>query len=91
MSGALVLAYYKENGIFYIVSAYESGYEHRKDIPIGTPNDDEFAKLDKEWIENIDTQYVIDQEKIINLDFRKVALRVLKPHLIRLYVNLARK
>ena len=62
MSGALVLAYYKENGIFYIVSAYESGYENRKDIPIGTPNDDEFAKLDKEWIENIDTQYVIDHE-----------------------------
>ena len=62
MSGALVLAYYKENGIFYIVSAYESGYENKKDIPIGTPNDDDFAKLDKEWIENIDTQYVIDHE-----------------------------
>ena len=62
MSGALVLAYYKENGIFYIVSAYESGYENRKDIPIGTPNDDEFAKLDEDWIKNKETQYVIDYE-----------------------------
>jgi 8-oxo-dGTP pyrophosphatase MutT (NUDIX family) len=62
MSGALVLAYYKENGIFYIVSAYESGYENKKDIPIGTPDNDEFVKLDKEWIENIETQYVIDHE-----------------------------
>ena len=62
MSGALVLAYYKENGIFYIVSAYESGYENRKDIPIGTPNDDEFAKLDEDWIKNKETQYVIDHE-----------------------------
>ena len=62
MSGALVLAYYKENGIFFIVSAYESGYENRKDIPIGTPNDDEFAKLDEDWIKNKETQYVIDYE-----------------------------
>ena len=62
MSGALVLAYYKENGIFFIVSAYESGYENRKDIPIGTPNDDEFAKLDEDWIKNKETQYVIDHE-----------------------------
>ena len=62
MSGALVLAYYKDNGIFYIVSAYESGYENKKDIPIGTPNDDEFAKLDEDWIKNKETQYVIDNE-----------------------------
>ena len=62
MSGALVLAYYKENGIFYIVSAFESSYENKKDIPIGTPNDDEFAKLDEDWIKNKETQYVIDNE-----------------------------
>lgn len=62
MPGALVLAYYKENGIFYIVSAYESGYENKKDIPIGTPNDDEFVKLDEDWIKNKETQYVIDNE-----------------------------
>jgi 8-oxo-dGTP pyrophosphatase MutT (NUDIX family) len=62
MPGALVLAYYKDNGIFYIVSAYESGYENKKDIPIGTPNDDEFAKLDEDWIKNKETQYVIDHE-----------------------------
>lgn len=62
MPGALVLAYYKDNGIFYIVSAYESGYENKKDIPIGTPNDDEFAKLDEDWIKNKETQYVIDNE-----------------------------
>lgn len=66
MSGALVLAYYKENGIFYIVSAYESGYENRKDIPIGTPNDDEFAKLDEDWIKNKETQYVIDHETTVD-------------------------
>jgi 8-oxo-dGTP pyrophosphatase MutT (NUDIX family) len=62
MSGALVLAYYKENGIFYIVSAYESGYENKKDIPIGTPDNDEFVKLDEDWIKNKETQYVIDHE-----------------------------
>ena len=66
MSGALVLAYYKENGIFYIVSAYESGYENRKDIPIGTPNDDEFAKLDEDWIKNKETQFVIDYETTVD-------------------------
>lgn len=62
MSGALVLAYYKENGIFYIVSARESAYDNKKDIPIGTPNDEEFAKLDEDWIKNKETQYVIDNE-----------------------------
>jgi 8-oxo-dGTP pyrophosphatase MutT (NUDIX family) len=62
MSGALVLAYYKENGIFYIVSAFESGYENKKDIPIGTPDNDEFVKLDEDWIKNKETQYVIDHE-----------------------------
>jgi 8-oxo-dGTP pyrophosphatase MutT (NUDIX family) len=62
MPGALVLAYYKENGIFYIVSAFESSYENKKDIPIGTLNDDEFAKLDEDWINNKETQYVIDNE-----------------------------
>jgi len=62
MPGALVLAYYKDNGIFYIVSAYESGYENKKDIPMVTPNDDEFANLDEDWIKNKETQYVIDNE-----------------------------
>ena len=62
MSGALVLAYYKENGIFYILSAFESSYENKKDIPIGTPDNDEFVKLDEDWIKNKETQYVIDHE-----------------------------
>jgi len=62
MPGALVLAYYKENDIFYIVSAFESSYENKKDIPIGTPNDDEFVKLDEDWIKNKETQYVIDNK-----------------------------
>ena len=62
MPGALVLAYYKENDIFYIVSAFESSYENKKDIPIGTANDDEFVKLDEDWIKNKETQYVIDNK-----------------------------
>jgi hypothetical protein len=62
MPGALVLAYYKENDIFYIVSAFESSYENKKDIPIGTPNDDDFVKLDEDWIKNKETQYVIDNK-----------------------------
>lgn len=57
---ALILAYYKQNNIFYIVSGYESSYNKRKDIPIGTPNDEEFVKQDKEWIDNSETQYTID-------------------------------
>jgi len=62
MPGALVLAYYKENDIFYIVSAFESSYENKKDIPIGTPDNDEFVKLDEDWIKNKETQYVIDNK-----------------------------
>ena len=72
MSGALVLAYYKENGIFYIVSARESAYDNKKDIPIGTPNDEEFAKLDEDWIKNKETQYVIDNETTATRAGRKI-------------------
>ena len=60
MSGALIIAYYKEGSTFSIVSGFESSYETRKSIPIGTANDDEFAKKDAEWKSNTATQYVID-------------------------------
>jgi len=60
MSGAIIIAYYKEGSTFSIVSGFESSYKTRKSIPIGTVNDDEFAKKDAEWISNPATQYVID-------------------------------
>jgi len=58
--GAIILAYYKEGSTFSIVSGFESSYETRKSIPIGTANDEEFAKLDGDWLKNKETQYVID-------------------------------
>ena len=58
--GAIILAYYKEGSTFSIVSGFESSYRTRISIPIGTANDEEFAKLDSDWLKNKETQYVID-------------------------------
>jgi predicted NUDIX family NTP pyrophosphohydrolase len=58
--GAIILAYYKEGSTFSIVSGFESSYRTRISIPVGTANDDEFAKLNPEWIADKRTQYVID-------------------------------
>lgn len=62
MPGATVIAYYKENSTFYIVSGYESNYPSVKSIPPGTENDDKLAKEDSEWQKDEKKQFAIDEE-----------------------------
>lgn len=61
-SGAIVLAYFKKGEVFYIASAFESSYDKQIPIPIGTANDEEYAKLNLDWKGDTKTQYVIETD-----------------------------